>query len=232
MSEQDQEAVPIADQIACVRREIAMRGNVYPKWVAVGRLKPEEAEREQKRMRAVHASLERLAAMDDHRAATEAATAVFVLGYAFTHGGQVMMIRKGAGTPSGEGINGIGGRVYAGEDPRDAMVREWMEETGREEPPEPFRFRACGEFYGRGFRVHVFVAGPLDSWPAEHGRSAPESGIITADLASMLKRGADAHHGPGMATAMPLCPWVPVTLAMACLERPARAGLEPRLEIR
>jgi hypothetical protein len=42
-----------ADQIACVRREIAMRERVYPKWVNAGRMKAEAAEREIAAMRAV-----------------------------------------------------------------------------------------------------------------------------------------------------------------------------------
>ncbi len=33
-------------QIACLKREIAMRKNVYPKWVATGRLKQEIADKE------------------------------------------------------------------------------------------------------------------------------------------------------------------------------------------
>lgn len=232
MSEHDQGAAPsIADQIACVRREIAMRARVYPKWIASGRLKPEEAAREQARMQAVHDSLERLAVIDAGRAREEEPKAVYVLGYAFTHGGQVMMMRKTADTPAGEGLNGIGGRIYAGETPDAAMAREWMEETGRNLPPAPFHFRPCGEFYGRGFRVHVFAAGPLDAWPERHGKGEPDSGLTTADMHAMLKRNPDAHHGLGMGAMMPLCPWVPTTLAMALLERPARPGHAPRLEI-
>lgn len=45
--------IPFADQIACVRREIAMRERVYPKWVNAGRMKAEAAEREIAAMRAV-----------------------------------------------------------------------------------------------------------------------------------------------------------------------------------
>jgi hypothetical protein len=46
-------SIPFADQIACVRREIAMRERVYPKWVNAGRMKAEAAEREIAAMRAV-----------------------------------------------------------------------------------------------------------------------------------------------------------------------------------
>jgi hypothetical protein len=50
----------IADQIACVRREIGMRERVYPKWVAGGRMKQDAADRELAAMRAVLATLQSL----------------------------------------------------------------------------------------------------------------------------------------------------------------------------
>lgn len=50
----------IEAQMACVKREIAMRKNVYPKWVASGRMKLDMAEREIDCMTAVLRSLETL----------------------------------------------------------------------------------------------------------------------------------------------------------------------------
>jgi len=50
----------IADQIACVRREIAMRERVYPKWVSAGRMKHDDAHREIAAMQAVLTTLEAL----------------------------------------------------------------------------------------------------------------------------------------------------------------------------
>lgn len=47
-------------QIVCVRRELAMRKNVYPKWVASGRMKPEAADHEINCMQAVHDTLSAL----------------------------------------------------------------------------------------------------------------------------------------------------------------------------
>lgn len=38
--------VSLEDQVRCLKREIAMRKNVYPKWIATGRLKQEDADRE------------------------------------------------------------------------------------------------------------------------------------------------------------------------------------------
>lgn len=42
-----------ADKLACARRELAMRKNVYPKWVGSGRMKQEAADRELKVMAAI-----------------------------------------------------------------------------------------------------------------------------------------------------------------------------------
>lgn len=56
--------VPLADQIASVRREIGMRARVYPAWVRNGKLKPDVAEHEQRAMQAVLETLERLAKLD------------------------------------------------------------------------------------------------------------------------------------------------------------------------
>lgn len=35
---------PLADQIACVKRELAMRRSAYPKWVAAGRMEQAAAD--------------------------------------------------------------------------------------------------------------------------------------------------------------------------------------------
>ena len=50
----------IAQQISCVKREIAMRERVYPKWVESGRMKLDMAEREIATMTAVLRSLEEI----------------------------------------------------------------------------------------------------------------------------------------------------------------------------
>lgn len=49
--------ISLDQQIACVRRELAMRKNVYPKWVANGRMKQEAAEKEMAHLQAVHDTL-------------------------------------------------------------------------------------------------------------------------------------------------------------------------------
>ena len=50
----------LAEEIACVKREIAMRERVYPKWVVSGRMKPAKAAHELAVMGAVLARLEAL----------------------------------------------------------------------------------------------------------------------------------------------------------------------------
>lgn len=52
------EADAFVSQIACVKREIALRERVYPKWVAAGRMKQQAADHEIAAMRAVLATLE------------------------------------------------------------------------------------------------------------------------------------------------------------------------------
>lgn len=50
----------LPDQIAAVRREIAMRERVYPRWVAAGRMTAAKAAQETQAMRDVLATLERV----------------------------------------------------------------------------------------------------------------------------------------------------------------------------
>jgi len=54
--------VSLEDQLACVERELAMRRQAYPRWVASDRMSPEQAGRELLCMEAVLATLQRLVA--------------------------------------------------------------------------------------------------------------------------------------------------------------------------
>lgn len=54
-------AIPLADQIAAVRREIAMREQAYPGWVAAARMTQQKADQQIAAMRAVLATLEAVA---------------------------------------------------------------------------------------------------------------------------------------------------------------------------
>lgn len=50
--------VKLAQQIACVEREIEMRERVYPRWVAADKMTQAEATRELRSMRAVLTTLQ------------------------------------------------------------------------------------------------------------------------------------------------------------------------------
>ena len=50
--------VALADQIACVRRELAMRQRVYPRWVYAGKMTQADSDREITTMIAVLATLQ------------------------------------------------------------------------------------------------------------------------------------------------------------------------------
>ena len=61
----------LADQIRCVEREIAMRERVYPKWVAAGRMKLDQSEREIDAMKAVLATVKAAGALVANRASSD-----------------------------------------------------------------------------------------------------------------------------------------------------------------
>lgn len=52
--------VPLAAQVACVKREIGMRERVYARWVAGGKMGQREADQELAAMRAVLETLKAL----------------------------------------------------------------------------------------------------------------------------------------------------------------------------
>ncbi len=54
-------AVPLPAQLAAVEREVRMRENVYPRWVAAGRMTQSRADAELAAMRAVRDTLQSLA---------------------------------------------------------------------------------------------------------------------------------------------------------------------------
>jgi hypothetical protein len=59
--------VPLARQIACARRELALRRIVYPRRERVGKMSPQEAKEELAAMEAVVGTLERLAEMQGNK---------------------------------------------------------------------------------------------------------------------------------------------------------------------
>jgi hypothetical protein len=57
----------IAEQIKCVIRELGMRQSVYPRRIAAGKMKQDDAKREIETMHAVLQTLRRVEADDEHR---------------------------------------------------------------------------------------------------------------------------------------------------------------------
>lgn len=53
MNQQRMFPTSLDEQIACVKREIAMRERVYPKWVEKGRMPQDKADHELSAMKAV-----------------------------------------------------------------------------------------------------------------------------------------------------------------------------------
>lgn len=88
--------------------------------------------------------------------------------------GRVLLIHKKRGIGAGK-INAPGGRVDAGESPRDAAVRETEEELGI----TPRGIRQVGEVLfhvldGTSIHIHVFRADDLEGEPVETDEARPE----------------------------------------------------------
>lgn len=56
----------IEDQIACAKRELAIRERVYVKWVSTGKMTEAQYHHEIECMEAIASSLGKLASMTDH----------------------------------------------------------------------------------------------------------------------------------------------------------------------
>lgn len=54
--------ISIAEQVKCVKREIAMRERVYPRWVASGKMPAAKADYETEAMKAVLETLKKVEA--------------------------------------------------------------------------------------------------------------------------------------------------------------------------
>ena len=90
----------------------------------------------------------------------------YVLGFAFDDLGRVALIRKTRPDWQRGLLNGIGGKINPGEACRDAMMREFYEETGVVLPAD--RWTRRGEMGNevsapeKSWRVHVYtVTSPL-----------------------------------------------------------------------
>jgi 8-oxo-dGTP diphosphatase len=81
---------------------------------------------------------------------------LYCLGFAFTPDGErVVLIKKNKGWQIGF-LNGLGGHVEKHEDPREAVAREFLEESGVHIPSRDWN--AFGALYGPGYEVSLFTA--------------------------------------------------------------------------
>jgi 8-oxo-dGTP diphosphatase len=100
--------------------------------------------------------------------AVDRATLVFVV-----RDGEILLIRKLRGLGRGK-INGPGGRLEAGESPRECAVREAKEELGIEPRDLAEAGQLCFQFLdGYSIHVTVFRAGDLDGHPSASDEAIP-----------------------------------------------------------
>jgi 8-oxo-dGTP diphosphatase len=79
----------------------------------------------------------------------------YVCGFMFEPmGGIVVMTLKDRPVWQAGKLNGVGGKIESGEQPRDAMVREFKEEAGLDTDPD--QWREFATLSGPDFRVHFF----------------------------------------------------------------------------
>lgn len=80
----------------------------------------------------------------------------YVLGFMFSEeGDKVALIRKNKPDWQKGLLNGIGGKIENGEDTEAAMIREFKEETGYNEPVE---WKKIGRMVGKDWFVFCFAA--------------------------------------------------------------------------
>ena len=125
----------------------------------------------------------------------------YCLGFAFDHGGNVLLLRKhpkrGPASVRNR-LNGLGGKIQDGESTISAMVREFREESGIETMPGVWRPVVQLRFASSGAIVKVFTARLptlADARPAEEALAVFSSDTV----------GARPDLAPCVAWLVPLC---------------------------
>lgn len=78
----------------------------------------------------------------------------YVAGFLKDDCGDVLLVRKGKPRWQAGLLNGIGGKIESGEQPIEAMHREWREEVGF----DVFDWRHFATLRGGDYEVHFFAA--------------------------------------------------------------------------
>jgi 8-oxo-dGTP pyrophosphatase MutT (NUDIX family) len=123
----------------------------------------------------------------------------YVMGFFILGGTSVLLVKKKAGDPSGEGWNGVGGGVDGAETPAMAMAREWREETAL----EPVDWKDVGLATGKdhSYAIHLFVAEAAEMPYRVEG--------VIADMKW------DTYDLTGDWRSIPFCSWTRTMLSMA-----------------
>lgn len=130
----------------------------------------------------------------------------YVLGFIFdTNGREVVLIEKRRPAWQAGLLNGIGGKIEAGETPLQAMERECREECGLVEFVRPFRHFGC--MRGRDYVVELFTACAANPHLA---RSCTDETVRVVPVGAASRPGwALPNVAPLMSLARePQSPWV------------------------
>ena len=108
---------------------------------------------------------------------------LYVLGFAFS-GDCVLLIRKSRPRWQAGSLNGIGGKVEAGEAPVAAMCREFSEECGVETSPDSWR-EVAWVAGGPAWQIHVFT---MTANLTDTARTMTDEPVEFVALGDLLRR--------------------------------------------
>lgn len=109
---------------------------------------------------------------------------------------QVLLIKKNRPDWQAGCLNGIGGHIEKGEGPKEAMQREFKEETGL----DIYAWNKAVDLYGNGWLVHFFYAhGNL-----QHAQSMTDEEVNIYDTQEVITRSALTVI-PNLRYLIPLC---------------------------
>lgn len=110
----------------------------------------------------------------------------YVVGFLFdSTRTRVVLVKKNRPAWQAGMLNGVGGRIEAGEEPLGAMVREFFEEAGALVPADAWQNVAVLD-YPVG-RVHFFAAFNDEAFYATHTAGDEEIRVIDVDILSICR---------------------------------------------